>query len=62
MNWLTNSPEAAKALSEADSAYDAARKAGQGLPLAEKISAYRKAKEDREAAYAAVRFGRDRSI
>ena len=54
MTWLTNCPEAAEALCKADANYAAARKAGAGLPLAEKIAAYRKAKEDREEAYRRV--------
>ncbi len=45
MNWLTNDPEAAKALRKADAQYVKAREAAKALPLAQKIVALRAAKE-----------------
>ena len=54
LEWMTNDPESAKAFIAADKAYDAAREAAKGLPLAEKIIAYREAKEARQAAYKAI--------
>ena len=57
--WLTNCPEAAEALRKADADYAAARKAGEGLMLADKIVAYREAKEARDEAYRLVRAGPD---
>jgi hypothetical protein len=49
--WLTNDPEAAKKLRKIDAEYERARAAASGLPLAEKVEAYRKAKEVRQKAY-----------
>jgi hypothetical protein len=56
--WLTNDPEAAEALRKADRDWEAARAAGANLPLAEKIEAYRKAKDARREAYDAVHMVR----
>ena len=58
MNWLTNDPQAAAALAKADREWEAARKAAEGLPLAEKVEAYRKAKDARREAYDAVHMVR----
>jgi hypothetical protein len=55
MKWLTNDPEAAKKIIKADKDYAKARAAAVDFPLAEKIEAYRVAKEAREIAYKAVR-------
>jgi hypothetical protein len=49
--WITNDPAAAKALRAADRAYDKARAAASGLPLAEKLEAYRAARAARQRAY-----------
>ena len=51
MDWITNSPEAARQLRAADDAYAAARRAASGLPLAAKVEALRQAKQTRQAAY-----------
>lgn len=56
MNWLTNDPEAAKALRKADEAYAKAREAAKALPLAQKIVALRTAKEALHMAYEQVRL------
>jgi hypothetical protein len=53
--WLTNDPEAARALRAADKAHDKARAKAINLPLAEKVKAYRQAKDIKIAAYAAIR-------
>ena len=58
MNWLTNNPEAAEALRKADATWEAARKAAEHLPLAEKVEAYRQAKDARRIAYDAVHMTR----
>lgn len=50
--WITNNPVAAKALTAADLAYERERAAARDLPLAEKVAAYKAAKDRREAAYA----------
>jgi hypothetical protein len=57
MTWLTNSPEAAELLRQADARYAATRQAAEHLPLAAKIEAYRAAKERRVADYAAAGHG-----
>jgi hypothetical protein len=54
MDWLTNIPEAATALTAADNAWRTARKAAEHLPLTEKVEAYRAAKTARDFAYLAV--------
>ncbi len=54
IEWLTNDPESAKAFIAADKAHDVAREAAKGLPLAQKIEAYRAAKEARRLAYAEI--------
>ena len=54
MTWVTNDPEAAKLLKRANRKYVAARLAAANLPLADKITAYAKAKSDKQAAYDAV--------
>jgi hypothetical protein len=54
LGWITNDPEAAKALQKADRDYYRARIMAEGLTLGEKIVAYRLAKEVRQAAYDAV--------
>ena len=58
MDWLTNHPEAARALRKADQEWEAARKVAESLPLAEKVEAYRKAKDARREAYDAVHMVR----
>lgn len=55
IRWLTNDPEVAHRLRAADAAHEAARAAARHLPLAEKIAAYRQAREAREAAYSLER-------
>ena len=55
MKWLTNDPEAAKALRKADAQYAKAREAAKALPLAQKIIALREAKEKLHKAYNSVR-------
>jgi hypothetical protein len=52
--WITNSPEAARALRAADAAYDRALAAAAGLRLAEKVEAIRAARAARDATYRAV--------
>ena len=52
MNWITNVPQAAKALRKADAQYAKAREAAKALPLAQKIIALREAKEALHGAYA----------
>lgn len=54
MTWITNNPEAAKALQAADTAFDLAKAAASNLPLAEKVAALRTAKTQRQAAYDAA--------
>jgi len=54
-HWITNDPAAAKALKAADKAHDKARAFAAHLPLADKIIAYREAKEARAAAYDKLR-------
>ncbi len=54
INWVTNDPQAARALRKADKEFEAARIAASTLPLADKIVALRAAKEARQAAYAKV--------
>jgi hypothetical protein len=49
--WITNDPEAAKALIAADRAYEKAQSDAVHLPLAEKIEAYRAARYARQEAY-----------
>jgi hypothetical protein len=58
MDWLTNDLQAAEALRAADRQWEAARKAAENLPLAEKIEAYRAAKDARREAYDAVHMVR----
>ena len=58
MDWLTNDLQAAEALRAADRQWEAARKAVENLPLAEKIEAYRAAKDARREAYDAVHMVR----
>lgn len=53
-SWITNSPEAARALRAADERYRCARLLAGGLCLKEKIEALRAAKRAHEAAYDAV--------
>jgi hypothetical protein len=55
--WLTNNPEAAKALRHADSRFNERREAAKGLPLALKVAAYRQAKARLEADHALVGCG-----
>lgn len=50
-SWISNDPVATKALKAADRAYDKARTAAANLPLADKIEAYRAAREARQKAY-----------
>jgi hypothetical protein len=52
--WLTNNPEVAIGLRAADLAYERARSRASHLPLAERVVAYREARERRNAAYDAV--------
>ncbi len=52
MKWITNDPQAAKALKKADKAFEAARTAAKSLPLADKIVALRDALAAKQAAYA----------
>ena len=52
--WLTNSPEAAKALKAADHKYTLATLACSGWKLADKVAAIRDAKATHRAAYEAV--------
>jgi hypothetical protein len=52
--WVTNNPNAAKALKAADAKYEKAKTAASNLPLKEKVAALRKAKEARQAAYEAA--------
>lgn len=54
LEWLTNDPEIAAALRAADEAYAKARDKAKGLPLAEKVAAYRAADAARELTYSAV--------
>ncbi len=54
-HWITNDPAAAKALKAADKAHDKARALAANLPLADKIIAYRAAKDARAAAYDKLR-------
>ncbi len=56
--WLTNDPEAAAKLAAADRQWEADRKAAESLPLAEKVEAYRRAKDARREAYDAVHMVR----
>lgn len=49
--WLTNSPEAVKALTRADNAYVTALTKARNFCLKDKIVAHREAKKAREAAY-----------
>ncbi len=58
ITWMTNDLKAADALRAADAAWEAARKAAENLPLAEKIEAYRAAKDARRDAYDAVHMTR----
>lgn len=58
MDWLTNNPDAAEALRRTDAEWEAAHKAAENLPLAEKIIAYRNAKDARREAYDAVHMKR----
>ena len=51
MKWLTNDPEAAKALRKADAIYAKAREEAKALPLAQKIVALREAKAGLHKAY-----------
>jgi hypothetical protein len=53
--WLTNDPQAAAQLRQADAEFDAAMSAASGLVLAEKIEAIRKAKIARARNYADIR-------
>jgi uncharacterized membrane protein YkoI len=55
--WITNNPEAAKALCAADLRYERAKSLASGLKLSQKVEAYRAAKAAREAEYAAVSAG-----
>ncbi len=50
-SWISNDPQAIKALRAADRAYEKAQAAAANLPLAEKIEAYRAARCARQAAY-----------
>lgn len=52
--WVSNDPEASSALRKTDKAYEAAKSQASRLPLAEKVDALRKAKEERQRAYNAV--------
>jgi hypothetical protein len=52
--WMTNNPEAAQKLREADAAYERERETAHGKPLAEKIAIYRTAKANLNVAYAAI--------
>lgn len=52
--WLTNDPQVAAALTAADRKHEQDREAAKSLPLAAKIAALRKARDDRDAAYASV--------
>ena len=54
MTWVTNIPAVAKKLRAADRAYAAAREKAKDLPLAEKVYAYRVAKENLELTYSKV--------
>ncbi len=54
LGWLTNDPQAAAQLRQADAAYEAARLAARRLPLAEKIIALRAAKLARAKDYADI--------
>lgn len=49
--WITNNPDAARALRRADEHYQRIRDAAAGLCLKEKVEAFRRAKECRQIAY-----------
>jgi hypothetical protein len=53
--WITNVPEMAALLRQIDEHYEAAREAARGLPLAEKVVAYREARLARQTAWEALR-------
>jgi hypothetical protein len=57
MDWLTNSPAAAAALRCADKRFHDARIAAADLPLADKIIAFRAARERAEQDYRLVESG-----
>jgi hypothetical protein len=50
-SWISNDPNAVKVLKAADRAYEKSRADAAGIPLAEKIEAYRVARCVRQAAY-----------
>lgn len=54
MDWITNAPEVAAKLHEADKEYEKSRKAAERLPLAEKIIALRNAKAKKQQYYNAT--------
>ena len=53
-DWLTNDPKAAKRLKAVDAAYEAEKAAATSLRLADKVSALRAAKANRNAALKAI--------
>jgi hypothetical protein len=54
MTWMTNNPEAAELLRQADARYAAARKGAENLPLVAKVAAYGLAQAQLVADYHAV--------
>ncbi len=54
LTWLTNDPEAAKALRNAERAFNKAKSAASNLSLADKVFALKTAQNIRQAAYDAV--------
>ena len=55
--WITNDRIAAAKLKAADNEYKRARQAAQGLCLADKLDAHRKAQAEWERAYSEIRNG-----
>ncbi len=55
INWITNSRPVKEALSRADAHWLRMRADAAGLPLADKVVAYRRADEVRATAYQTVR-------
>jgi hypothetical protein len=52
IGWVTNDPDIAAALTQADADYQAARSFASMLPLADKVLVLQSAKLARQAAYA----------
>lgn len=53
--WVTNDPEVARRLRQADAHYHHARAAAANFPLADKVATYRRAEECRRIAYDVIR-------